>query len=68
MFFSSAESFYTAGGGSGQIMLDDMACTGHEYSLTTCTHAAWGAHNCGHVEDVGIYCVEGTFSLYLVTS
>ncbi|VDI68541.1 Hypothetical predicted protein [Mytilus galloprovincialis] len=56
--FSSAESFYTAGGGSGQILLDDMECYGHEYSLTTCTHAAWGEHNCGHGEDVGVYCVE----------
>ncbi|XP_063405755.1 scavenger receptor cysteine-rich type 1 protein M130-like [Mytilus trossulus] len=66
--FSSAESFYTAGGGSGQIWLDDIECYGHEYSLTTCTHAAWGEHNCGHDEDVGVNCVEGTVSLNILAS
>lgn len=59
MLFSSADSFYTAGDGSGQIWLDNMACSGYELSLDDCTHPAWGEHNCGHTEDIGVYCVEG---------
>lgn len=34
--------------------MDDVTCYGDEYSLTECS---WTSdHNCGHSEDVGVYC------------
>ncbi|TKS92386.1 Deleted in malignant brain tumors 1 protein Hensin [Collichthys lucidus] len=45
------------GQGSGQIWLDDVACSGSESSLTECQHGEFGIHNCGqHSEDAGVIC------------
>ncbi|XP_054838246.1 deleted in malignant brain tumors 1 protein-like isoform X2 [Eublepharis macularius] len=44
------------GPGSGDVMLDDVACRGNESSLSHCSHAPWGTHNCGHHEDAGVIC------------
>ena len=49
------------GGGTGQIWLDDVHCTGHELSLAECAHSGWGVHNCLHHEDVSILCDNGKF-------
>jgi len=49
------------GGGTGQIWLDDMRCTGHELSLVECAHRGWGVHNCVHSEDVSISCDNGKY-------
>ena len=46
------------GGGEGPIHLDDVACTGDERRLIDCEHPGVGVENCGHLEDVGVVCLE----------
>ena len=53
----------TYGEGTGNILLDDLACTGTERSLFDCTHNGIGTHNCQHSEDVGITC-QGRVAVY----
>ena len=44
------------GGGTGQIWLDDLICTGSERRLVDCFHRGYGTHNCVHYEDAGLHC------------
>uniref|UniRef100_A0A3Q1JMT3 SRCR domain-containing protein n=1 Tax=Anabas testudineus TaxID=64144 RepID=A0A3Q1JMT3_ANATE len=44
------------GEGTGQIWLDDVACSGNERSLTECQHRGFGNPNCEHSEDAGVIC------------
>ncbi|XP_075401957.1 scavenger receptor cysteine-rich type 1 protein M130-like [Tenrec ecaudatus] len=49
------------GRGSGQIVLDEMRCTGHESYLWNCPHNDWLSHDCGHHEDASVSCSEMDF-------
>ena len=44
------------GQGSGNILLDDLRCTGSETSLLECPHDGINSHNCGHSEDASVTC------------
>lgn len=44
------------GAGSGNILLDNLACGGTEISLAHCRHGGYYLHDCGHTEDVGVIC------------
>ncbi|KAH3727046.1 hypothetical protein DPMN_052971, partial [Dreissena polymorpha] len=39
-----------------RIWLDEVKCTGNESSIVDCAHTEWGAHNCGHSEDIVVLC------------
>ena len=44
------------GEGTGEIWLDDVACTGLESSLDLCPSSGWGDHDCWHFKDAGAVC------------
>ena len=43
--------------GTGQIVLDDLRCTGSESRLVDCPHRGLGNHDCDHSKDVGVRCI-----------
>ncbi|MCI4394367.1 hypothetical protein PGIGA_G00167850 [Pangasianodon gigas] len=51
---AQVESFF--GPGVGNILLDNVKCTGTELSLQQCSHIPWDVHNCDHSEDAGVTC------------
>ncbi|CAI8055640.1 Deleted in malignant brain tumors 1 protein [Geodia barretti] len=58
--FSDPRAVRNFGGGRGPIFLDDVGCSGRERTLLRCNHTGVGIHNCGHHEDAGVFCVNGT--------
>ena len=42
------------------IWLDDVLCAGDEESLQSCPNLEVGVHNCGHDEDAGVVCSQGS--------
>ncbi|XP_075613263.1 macrophage receptor MARCO isoform X2 [Balearica regulorum gibbericeps] len=54
--YSRVVSTFTARPGTGQIWLDDVNCSGNEYSIFDCPKPKWGVNNCSHNEDAGVEC------------
>ena len=52
--------------GTGQIVLDDLRCTGSESRLIDCPHGGLGNHNCDHSQDAGVRCSSGIINLILI--
>ena len=52
------------GQGTGPIWLNSVQCGGSEKSVSQCTHAGWGGHNCRHYDDVSVVChqLKGKFN------
>ena len=49
------------GQGTGDIILDNLHCTGNESNIFDCPHNGETNHNCVHSEDAGLRCpVPGT--------
>ncbi len=42
--------------GRGPIWIDEITCSGNEPTLMDCADIEIGDHNCGHDEDVGVFC------------
>jgi len=47
------------GQGTGDVLLDNMVCTGDEWNIGECRHRGFNISNCKHSEDAGVICGEG---------
>lgn len=55
----AAIGYATFGEGQGDIIMDDVKCTGDESALSGCLHNGYGEHNCAHSEDASVMCDNG---------
>lgn len=64
MCYPGAIAFQRArfGQGTGQIVLDNVQCTGTEVTLISCQNNGLGNHNCVHAEDAGVRCLRASSS------
>ena len=49
------------GEGSGQVLLDDVNCTGTESTIEDCSYSGWGS-KCSHGEDAGVECLNRNYA------
>ncbi|XP_072171895.1 uncharacterized protein [Diadema setosum] len=56
--FTGYSTYGSASPGTGDIVMDDLACTGSESNLAQCGHAGYLVENCGHGEDIGVTCAS----------
>ena len=52
-----ARGFARFGAGTGQILLDEVQCTGSETRLIDCPHYDSSREDCFHYEDASVECV-----------
>ena len=45
------------GQGTGDIILDNVSCSGTEERIFDCSHNGYRSHNCSHGEDASVVCV-----------
>nr|XP_054772381.1 neurotrypsin-like [Lytechinus pictus] len=59
--FTFAESFSCCaafGEGPGDVVVDDLQCTGDEVTIGHCDQRPFGDHDCVHSEDAGVTCIR----------
>ena len=44
------------GQGDGRIWLDNLNCTGNEWTIRMCSHRGWAETKCSHSNDAGVQC------------
>ena len=56
------------GKGTGDILLDNIMCSGNETSLLECDHNPLGEHNCAsdHTEDASVICGGMLFCMIVI--
>ena len=52
----SAQCCAAFGQGTGNIVLDNVGCSGSEASIFDCPHNGLNIHNCVHAEDASVVC------------
>ena len=53
---NSGSPKHSFGPGTGEILLENIKCSGSEQSIFDCGHHGIGVHNCDHYEDAGVRC------------